>query len=170
MNATDDRTTAALDALTDDGDSYTYTADGREYTIRLHMESDPDTNLADDGDWFGTISAWQGYHSDRQERPAGFNGLARKVNVNGEWVWWQPPAEVRNDDQAIRNLHDQIHQILEYGYTWVGLSLHETVTDSRGGDHDVTVATASLGGVEPFPDREYLRDVISELLVELFDT
>ena len=168
MDLTDDQTLAALDALTEHGDMYEFEFEGRPYVIRLQTQGDPDTNLRDDGDWFGQLSPWQGHHSDRQERPPGFDGFARKVWSGGDWMWWQPPTELKADEQAVRNLHDQINLIMEYGYSQVGVSLHETVTDSLGGEHHVEVRSAWIGGVEPFPDPDHIRDLVSDLLADLF--
>ena len=49
----------------------------------------------------------------------------------------------------------------------IGVKLRETVTDSSGGAHTVTVREAWLGGIEPFPDADYLADVAADLIAEV---
>lgn len=143
---------------------------GREYTLRLHVEPDNETSI-NDYDCYGTIS--QGYdywHEAKSERPAGFDGAARKMQIErGTWVWWQPPADIKPESESVADLFRLVRNLIECGFTAVGVSLHETVTDSLGHDHEVQVDVAWLGGIDTTDDPAYLRSVVADLLLELPD-
>ena len=142
-------------------------ADGR--TLVMVMDYD-DANPMDDmgeGFWtgrveFGIRSRTTGY----DHRPDGMDGRARKLQTrDGDPIWWQVPDDVPAD--AIPTMARNIADLLEYGYLAVGVKLRETVTDSSGGAHTVTVREAWLGGIEPFPDTEYLADMAADLIAEV---
>ena len=143
--------------------------DGRHLTLSLEVDewSDPLDDMGD-GTWtgrveFGIRDRWTG----RDRRPDGMDGRARKLRVGrgGDPVWWQVPADV--PDESIPAMGAAISDLLEYGYLTATVHLWETVTDSRGKPHTVEVASASLGGIEPFPDHTYLHEIASELVGEV---
>lgn len=142
-------------------------ADGR--TLVMVVDRD-DANPMDDmgeGFWtgrveFGTRNPYTGY----DQRPDGMDGRARKLQTHGgDSIWWQVPADV--PDGSVPAMARNIADLLEYGYLEVGVKLRETVTDSIGGTHTVTVREAWLGGIEPFLDRWYLADVAADLIAEV---
>jgi hypothetical protein len=45
--------------------------------------------------------------------------------------------------------------------------VHETVRDSRGGNHVVTVDQAWLGGIDTLDDKAYKRSIIEDLFLDL---
>lgn len=143
-------------------------ADGR--TLVMVVDHDEWSNPMDDmgeGTWtgrveFGTRSRTTGY----DQRPDGMDGRARKLQTrDGDPIWWQVPADVPDD--AIPTMARNIEDLLEYGYLMVVVKLRETVTDSRGEAHTVTVSMASMGGIEPFPDADYLAYVAADLVAEV---
>lgn len=142
-------------------------ADGR--TLVMVVEAD-DADPMDDmgeGTWtgrveFGTRSRTTGY----DQRPDGMDGRARKLPTrDGDPIWWQVPDDVPAD--AIPTMARNIADLLEYGWRKIGVKLRETVTDSSGGAHTVTVREAWLGGIEPFPDADYLAYVAADLVAEV---
>lgn len=164
MNATDD----ILAALTEDGDEVQV---GR-YTVRLRIEPDDIyfTDIAEMGDCYGH-TAWPerqtndyGYAS----RPDGFDGFARKLQLRSDQIWWQPPDDLRKAPRHdVNEVAGNVRDILEYGFTAVGIELIETVADSRGNEHRVVADRAWIGGVEPFADAAYVRTIVSDLFAEL---
>lgn len=147
--------------LTDDGDTFDL-CDGR--TLLLRIESD-DASPLDDADWFGAVSPIDTWRDSRAPRPAGFDGRARKLRPRDGVYWWQPPADV--PDETIPAMERSLLDLLDYGYSSVGVILKETVEDSRGNAHSVTVDAAWIGGVEPFPDPDYLATLVADLVAEL---
>lgn len=139
-------------------------------SLRLSIEPDETDPLEDMGEgfWTGPVAwverdRWTGRDAPR---PDGFDGRARKLQVgNGDAVWWQVPDDV--PAESVGPMGDAIRDILEYGYSGYVLELRETVTDSTGGAHVVTVDTASLWGIEPFPDDSYLAEVVADLIREI---
>ena len=133
-------------------------------TFRVCVEPDTDHSLFDDGDWYGTLQ-WVTVDRDTgrpSPRPTGFDGRARKLQSgSGDAVWWQPPADVADDD--IPALGRTIVDLLEFGY--VGVIVEQLDgTDAYG--VPIVVATASLWGIGGLDD-ESAVDIISDLLTEL---
>lgn len=161
MNVTDD----IIDALDDDGDEVEV---GR-YTVRLHIEPDHETNI-NDYDSYGSFAGSYRYtdSESRTRRPDGYDGAARKMQVGrGDWVWWQPPADIKNDREATDTLSHLVRDLIECGFTSVGLTVHETVLDSQGGSHRVEVTSAWLGAIDSIRDKAYKRSIIEDLFLEL---
>ncbi len=82
-------------------------------------------------------------------RPRGFDGAARKLAIGrGHDIWWwQPPAEIKGDRDAVDELVRLVCDILEWG--WQIVTLEMVVTDETGTEHTYT---DSIGGVEPTDD------------------
>lgn len=173
MNLTDDQTIEALDALTHHGDTYEFeTDDGREFVIKLHTEHDPDTSI-NDYESYGQLSGWTRDSDWGSRRPNGFGPLARIIcRDRGSTMWWQPLPEVWGTPKPWDGPTFEADWIIakalfEDGFAQVGVSLHETVTDSLGGEHHVEVRSAWIGGVDSTA-AEYMRDLVSDLLADLF--
>jgi len=173
VNLTDDQTLEAIDALTMHGDRYEFeTDDGRVFVIKLHTEHDPDASI-NDYESYGQLSPWTRDGSYGSTRPRGFGPLARIIaRDRGSTLWWQPLPEVWGTPKPWDGSTFEADWIIakalfEDGFAQVGLSLHETVTDSLGGDHEVEVRSAWIGGVDSTA-REYMRDLVSDLLADLF--
>lgn len=135
------------------------------------IDHDEWSNPMDDmgeGTWAGRVEFGnRDPYTGHDRRPDGMDGRARKLRVGhgGDPVWWQVPADVPDD--AIPTMARNIEDLLEYGYSVVVVKLRETVTDSRGEAHTVTVSMASMGGIEPFPDADYLAYVAADLVAEV---
>ena len=175
MTMTDDQLKDALDALTDDGDTFDI---DDTHQLRLVIEHDDDASI-NDYDCYGTISWVDSYRSGRARRPSEMDGAARKLQVGrGEWVWWQPPADMihtgpRSEtadasvSEQLNVLRQHVTDLVESGFSVVGVQLHELVLDSRGHEHWVLVDADYLGGVDstkPEHIREYLSDMIENLV------
>ena len=155
--------------LAQDGDGATVElGDGRELKYRTAPDECHDIMRGDDGDLFGRLE-WEGRPNDygHAPRPSGMDGRARKIHAGrgGDAIWWQPPADVT--DEHLPALQSSLVDILEYGYQGVIVELLERVADSRGGEHRVVVADASLWGIEAMADHEYVASVIAELIAEV---
>jgi hypothetical protein len=173
VHLTDDQTIEALDALTDDGDTYEFEADdGRVFVIKLHTEHDPDSSI-NDYESYGQLSKWERDNDYGSQRPHGFGPLARIIaRDRGSTLWWQPLPEVWGtpkpwDGRTFEADWIIAKALFEDGFHQVGVSLHETVIDSFGGDHEVEVRSTWIGGVDSTA-REYMRDIVSDLLADLF--
>ena len=142
-------------------------ADGRTLVMVVVIDDANPMDDMDEGTWtgrveFGTRDRTTGY----DVRPDGMDGRARKLQTRGDDpIWWQVPADVPDD--AIPAMARNIVDLLECGYIAVGVKLREAVTDSIGGAHTVTVREAWMGGIEPFPDPEYLAYVAADLIAEV---
>ena len=158
MNVTD------LSDLTDDGDTYEL-PDGR--TLRLRFEPDDINPFDDNPDFYGLI-AWTERHRDYvgdAQRPEGFNGAARKLWAGGDRFWWQPPKDViEQGPDAVESMASQVKELAEYGYCCLIL---EVLYGEDAYHRPIVVAATSLGGIEPFPDNDYVREVVQEQLAEL---
>ena len=176
MNLPDDIMTSALDALTDDGDTYEL-PDGR--MLRLHIEHDPDSDINDYECYGRTEQFCHRYSEGKVERPADMDGSARKIEVDqGYWMWWQPDKDMKSAkawggeadqyERVFRDYLNHVTDLLRYGFRTVGVSLHEHVTDSLGNDHLVELTAEYIGGVDSTDD-SYLRELVSDQINELPD-
>ena len=155
----------AIAELTGDGDTFEL-EDGR--TLRLKVEPDDDSSIMDEqgeGVWCGRLAwvnrdRWTGHDAPR---PDGFDGRARKLQRNsGDPIWWQPPEDLDADN--IVAMSKTLLDLLEYGYCGVIVEL----CDGEDAYHrPIVVKTASLWGIEPFPDKDYLAEVVRELVEEV---
>lgn len=149
---------AATAALSDDGDTFEL-AGGQK--LRLRIEVDQDTEI-NDSDCYGKVEWIQrGHHQD--PRPDGFDGKARKLWGASDPFWWQPWDGAT--DAQIAEFIPLLRELMEYGFKVVVLELLEVTTDSRGGEHEVEIDRACLGGVDAF-----YPDLIGELIGELRST
>ena len=144
---------------------------GRSLKVREEADDMSLMDEAGEGMWCGRLE-WEGRPNNygHTTRPDGMNGRARKIHVGrgNDVVWWQPPADVADED--LGSLERTISDILEHGYQVIRLELREEVADSRGGTHEVKIASAWLGGVEPFADVDYLASIIAEHIWEVLAT
>lgn len=176
MNVSDDLMAEMIEALNADGDAMGFTGpDGGTYLVRLTVGGDPDASI-NDYESYGQLSPWtrnNGTHGYSQ-RPSGFGPHARIIGRDrGFTQWWQPLPEVWGTPKPWRPEMFEgdwkvAKRIYEDGFVLVGVSLHETVQDSWGNDHLVEVCSQWLGGVDD-TTADTIRDVVSDLLAELFD-
>ena len=167
--------TAALDALTSDGDTFDI---DDTHQLRLTIEHDDQASI-NDYDCYGTVSWVDSYRSGRARRPSEMDGAAAKLQVGrGDWVWWQPPRDMTSakrwggdpDEwaQQLNALREHVTELVEYGFSVVGVQLHELVLDSRGHEHWVLLNADYIGGVDSVKP-EYLRDYLADMISGLTD-
>lgn len=144
-----------LSGLRYDGDTIDI---GNGRSLRLSIEPDQDTSV-NDYDSCGTIEWTNG------DRPSNFTGLARIIERDrGSNLWWQP-WDGATEQEATEFL-PTLTELITYGFSVVGLHLTETITDSLGHDHTVTVDSTYLGGVDD-TSPAYLPSILSEMIHEL---
>ncbi len=175
------RETELVETLTSDGDEYPLSDNLK---LRLLIEHDPHTTI-NDYDCYGKCSKYAyDYRDDGfRNRPDGFTGRARKIEVDrGLVMWWEPYDETYGwqDDAGewhygkweqlprdeMRRQINFITDLLREGFKAVGLRLMERVEDRLGHDHWVQVDTAWIGGVDDVSSAN-LPDLILDLTVEL---
>lgn len=153
-----------LGNLRDDGDTVDL-PDGRK--LRLRIEPDPHATI-NDFDCYGKCSTVHDYIRDgKQPRPDGFDGNAEKIQVDrGLWVWWQPSSDgPKRGTPEFDKDRRQIRDLLELGFCVVGVELLDVSADHYG--RGVVRDAAYLGAVEPYPDKDYLLSVVTDLVTEL---
>lgn len=142
--------------------------DGRWLTMAVEPDDIDPLDDMGEGTWTGPVVAVErsSWSIHPEPRPGGFDGRARKLHVHdrGDY-WWQVPDDI--PAESVVEFGRSICDLLAYGYSYVVVKLHERVTDSTGGTHAVEVDWAALGGIEPFPDDAYLRDVAGDLIAEV---
>lgn len=160
--------------------------DGRVATLSIVFDEDSGIGewIGRDGkreshhdDIFGTF-AWRGKDSlygYPAERPREFTGDARVFTRYGQGgdridgaVWWQPPADVLEDQQGRESLPALVKMIDSWlSGDWVHVGFYVTIEEDG---HEV--GSASLHGIEwglEDPDgthADYLRGTVGELLDE----
>lgn len=159
-----------LSSLTSDRDTLDL---GNGLSLRVRVEGDDSGmgwNDQMDAECYGTVE-WVHQVGGYPERPAHFDGAARKIMVDGyQTCWWQPPTAkaigtVWTPEQW-REQTAYVRERVEFGWYCVGLELRETVTDSLGQSHTVVLDSGWLGGVDDVSD-EYLPEVVSDLFANL---
>jgi len=152
-----------IDALIDSG-----AVEGGGRMLRLTHEPD-DMSIMDeqgDGVWCGRLE-WGRRSSctGHNLRPDGFDGGAEIIYTDGrDSLWWQVPADVKRGSDSYRSLRRVITDILEHGYQVVVVEL--CAGFNAYGD-PVVREFASLGCVEPFPGRDYEREIVAGLVHEV---
>lgn len=138
--------------------------DGRVIRFRVEQDSSDVMDMWTD-DAYGKIAPVETHrYSDYEApRPDGFNGRARKISLRDESYWWQPPADV--PDEQIAKWYQTARQLLEEGFYSFGVELR---------DEDGSVIDDEwMGGVEPSAlgwdadAHDYRRDLLGDLLIEL---
>ena len=167
-------TRAELEQLRDDGDALEL-ENGAELRLRIVPDDTYIQDLADWGDVYGRTE-WTRDSDYGPVRPADFDGTAEIMfRDHRSTLWWQPydPTDIPgyreqgNRCEDFRKYRQLVRDILEYGFSVVGLELREQLTDSRGAVHRVVLETAWLGGIEPDPERAYVLELVTDLAREL---
>jgi hypothetical protein len=137
--------------------------DGRK--LRLRIEPDQSFDINDDSDAYGKVE-WGTKDDYGEHRPKGFSGNAEKLGIydHGTSLWWEPPEDMkRTDAENFRKFKATVRDLAEYGFHGVILEL---LQGEDAYHRPIVVKVASLWGVDDV-GREYLKDVVSELAVEL---
>lgn len=150
--------------LVDAGENRIVESGGFGWRFRLEPDDCADIN---EFDCYGRVAPVTNRYGSQQERPDGFDGFARIVDGwRGDRFWWQPPADLKNDDNAIRYLARLVSDILAYGFTMVRLE-RLRLEDSDGYGNPIVDDYDVLGGVEPFVSDGYAADILSDLIAGL---
>jgi hypothetical protein len=111
-----------------------------------------------DFDCYGKVSQYAYDYTDSREstrRPEGFDGSARKIQVDrGSWMWWQP---YRDEDGKVYDSPEDVREVrdlLEMGFR--GVSVERQQVGPCGHWH--TADVASLGGIDSLANG-YLAEV-----------
>lgn len=155
--------TDTLPSLADveiDDEWHSFGHEGSTYRVRT-MADEEGYTLDDLAEGYGSL-AWV---TDDQ-RPEGFNGRARKLYAPA-WahdpVWWQPHP---NADPATDNdMAHAVSELLAFGF--IGVVCERIEQCDHGHTH--AVDHASLWGIEWNADRDYLVDVLGDLVDEMSD-
>lgn len=136
--------------------------DGR--ALRLLVEVDQDTTI-NDYDVYGRV-AW--VEHDRgtrypRNRPAGFDGRARKLWTRSDAFWWQPPADVTDVDDLAAMTH-HVQDLMEYGFKVIVVELLAADRDAYSRRIVVDVLGA-IGGVDT-DDPSYVQELVGEIVGE----
>lgn len=168
---------AALDALTDDGDTWEM-PDGRTLRVRIEPDTYLDPEHEINGvDCWGRV-AWceldSTYTFDyvhyHKPRPEGFDGDALKLHTDfGGAFWWQPTLKawgVTREEWTPERRREEAARIVDlmtYGFSVVILEVLDG-TDAYG--RPVIREATSLGGIDSL-ENGYLRHVLSDMIAEV---
>jgi len=155
---------ALAQELVDAGENRIVESGGWGWRFRLEPD---DCATVNDFDYYGRVAPVVSRYGEQQERPDGFDGFARIVDGwRGDRFWWQPPADLMDDDDAVRRLARLVSDILAYGFTMVRVE-RLRLEDSDGYGLPIVDDYDVLGGVEPFVDDAYAADILSDLIAGL---
>jgi len=150
--------------LVDAGENRIVESGGWRWRFRLEPDDWAGVN---DFDCYGRVAPVITRYGEQQERPDGFDGFARIVDGwRGDRFWWQPPADLKGDDDAIRRLTWMVSDILAYGFTIVRLE-RLRLEDSDGYGNPIVDDHALLAGVEPFVSNDKVADILADLIAGL---
>jgi hypothetical protein len=153
-----------LSELRSDGDRIDL-GEGYSLALKIAPEDDPARDFL--GECSGTLSDWEKSDSPR---PHGFTGAAEKIaRDRGFCLWWEP---YREGKKVYNSPADRAYvaNALEYGFSWVRLSLHGPAVDELGYSHTVRIDSASIGGVDYFADPDYVGELVADLRAELLNS
>lgn len=150
--------------LVDAGENRIVESGGWRWRFRLEPDYDYDIS---DFDCYGRFAPVVLRYGEQQERPDGFDGFARIVDGwRGDRFWWQPPADLMGNDDAVRRLARLVSDILTYGFTMIHVG-RLRLDDSDGYGNPIVDDWAVLGGVEPFVNDDELCGYLSDLIAGL---
>jgi hypothetical protein len=161
---TDETLAEAVDALTDDGDTYEL-PDGA--TLVLRIEPDECGDIEDFGDCYGIVR-WgeRNATTGRDMRPDDFDGNAEKIDTRDGPIWWQPPADVKRGTETFDQARCAMRDLLEYGLS-VALVEYRKGTDAYG--KPIVLGFGVLGGLMPFDNMSDLGDYLGDLIGQAID-
>ncbi len=156
----------AIDALTA-GDTCTL-ADGRRFRLELEPDCESITDISDFGECYGRTE-WTRNTDYGPRRPFDFSGNAEiMVRDHGSSLWWEPYdiGDIPNGraGKEFADYRQNVRDILEFGFYVARL---EQLTGSDAYGRPIVTAFATLGGIEPFPDTDYLKEIAGELFEEI---
>jgi hypothetical protein len=179
MELTENQLADALDALTEDGDRYSFATSRWEFELRLTIEHDDDAHI-NHYDCYGKASKFSYRYWDGPEpRPDDMDGSARKIQVDrGDYVWWQPPADMTSakrwggppEDypEVFRTFVQQVTDLLQWGFSIVGLHVWQHLETAHGDMRWVEIDSTYVGGVDS-TDAAHISDLVSDLIADLAD-
>lgn len=179
--------TLDLSALADDllDEKTVDLSDGRK--LRLSEEPDYFTSI-DDYDCYGKLAHIPRHRREHPVRPDGFDGFARKVwTHDGECFWWQPPDDLRTakresvyieaadgtihrHPEAYRDpvgqMERTVRDLLAYGFLVLRVQVLEACSCCR---QERMIGSSVLGGIEAMADRQYMLDMVADLVTEALE-
>jgi len=132
------------------------------YAVRAQLAPDLTVNPFTDTDIYGAVK-----EMNSTQRPAGFDGAARKIHTPRSVYWWQPPSDTR-DAAVIASIAERVRRFLNDDWSYVGLLVevrHPPCTlcgESR-------VTSAGLWGIESDSDDGYVIETLGDLVNEAKD-
>lgn len=131
--------------------------DGR--AARVKVDSDDIDPFSEYG-CYGRVEYARGH--DRQ-RPTGFTGAARKLASRFGPVWWQPPADLLHDPDALAAVTARVEAYFRDDWSFVAILTRVFAAPcaccgERKETHD------AVGAVESDSDAEHFRDLLTDLL------
>lgn len=144
----------ACSKLDCDGDSVTVALPdlARSVTVRLSYD---DVSPGEYPDVYGRVSVI-GSHAYRPERPAGFDGSARKVWLDrSTQVWWQPAYAGQQ--------WSDVQETWERGFCIVAVEVTEQCSCC---DRAIVIGSASIGAVEWDGVADVLHELVEDALEE----
>ena len=136
---------------------------GDNEILRVTVQ-DEACHYADWVDCYGAIEfVRRGSRSN--QRPAGFDGAARKLWSGSDCFWWQPPSEIVNDPDALKITQRAVQNLVDNGIQMVTIE-YCSGQDAYG--RPIVSDFATLGAVEWYGgDAEYRTYIVIGLLAEL---
>ena len=131
---------------------------GVSYVARFITAEDRFTSIDDFEDWYGRVK-WARWG----DRPDGFDGAARKIWTRSDCYWWQPPADIVNNNLRLAEMMGTVRNILEYGFQVARVEIDRRC-DCCGSY--TMIGSETFGGYEPFwfTDSGSAGDMAAELL------
>lgn len=134
------------------------------YRAEMRPDGDMIENLRDHGDCWGD-TGWTRDGEYGPIRPEWATGRAEILfSDHRQSMWWEPPTDVVVGSDLHREVRRNVRDLLEYGFSYVRVEVCEG-TDAYG--QPIVRDVASLSGIEPFTDDDYLRSIVRDLLDEL---
>lgn len=155
----------AVDALTDDGDTFEL-PDGASLVLRI--EPDQCADISDFADCYGRVAecSLNEWGEQTSRRPADFDGNAEKMDVRDGRVWWQPPADVKRGTDTFRQVRSAMRDLVDYGLS-VAVVEYRKGTDAYG--RPIVLGVDALGGLEPFAGMGDMGDYLGNMIAAAID-
>jgi len=145
-------------------DSYDLSASVEVDAFKVTVEQIPDEHTTlSDYDCYGEVAYARRFQS---ERPAGFDGAARKIHTRDATYWWQPPSYIKDDPLALSQTYVMTKDILEYGFSAFTMRVMRKCECCGAYTEE---AVSSVGGWEPMtqPTMTAVLDIVEYLIESL---
>lgn len=142
--------------------------DGRQFRFSIKPDCESFEDIGDHGDVYGRTQ-WTRDNDYGAVRPADFDGTAEILTRDhGQSLWWLPYdiADIPNgrEGKEFQEYRSNVRDIMEYGFSYAVLEELSGV-DAYG--RPIVTRVASLGGIEPFADADYVKSIVTDLFEEI---